>query len=156
MGKFFQRYLGGRRDLVDNLFSGMIHGIYGGDVWKLSMRSGMFQALWFSVVSKEQFPRDVATKVVHVPEEDMHAVRYYEKQPDAKNVRDMNREMAHGGYIGFHSGFSALTDALVQKLRGNPNVTIKTGKPVSSISMAETSYVSVGHQVSNQVTLHAY
>ncbi|KKY32326.1 putative protoporphyrinogen oxidase [Diaporthe ampelina] len=124
MGEYFEGLLG-RPDVVDNLQSALVHGIWGGDVWKLSMREGTFQ----QVLIQEKHGE---TPLIAVKDHD-----FYSGRDIAVRNEDAVLLASHFGpsvgYICFRNGFSTLTDSLANSLKRNPNVTIKTGNPVSSI-----------------------
>lgn len=124
MGKYFTG-LFGRPDLVNNLQSALIHGIWGGDVWKLSMREGTFQQ---ALVQESHG----ATPLVAVKDHDFYSGRDVAVRNESALLL-ANCFDATVGYICFRNGFSTLTDALADALKLNPNVTIKTGVPVASI-----------------------
>lgn len=124
MGEYFERLLG-RPDIVNNLQSALVHGIWGGDVWKLSMREGTFQQ---ALIQSEHG----ADTHIAVKDHD-----YYSGGDIATRNESALLLADHFGpevgYICFRNGFSTLTDALAGSLKNNPNVTIKTGTPVASI-----------------------
>ncbi|EPE06771.1 protoporphyrinogen oxidase [Ophiostoma piceae UAMH 11346] len=47
VGAYFERLTGGRQ-VSDNMLGALMHGIYGGDVWKLSIGSSPFRGLWLA------------------------------------------------------------------------------------------------------------
>lgn len=124
MGEYFAG-LFGRPELVDNLQSALIHGIWGGDVWKLSMREGTFQQALIQETHG-------ATPLVAVKDHDFYSGRDIAVRNESVLLL-ANYFDPKVGYICFRNGFSTLTDALADALKNNPNVTIKTGIPVSSI-----------------------
>ncbi|CAK7225404.1 oxygen-dependent protoporphyrinogen oxidase [Sporothrix curviconia] len=49
VGDFIMRRTSGQaRPLVNNMVSALMHGIYGGDVWKLSIASSVFRSSWLA------------------------------------------------------------------------------------------------------------
>lgn len=124
MGEHFEKVLG-RPDVINNLLSGLIHGIWGGDVWKLSMREGTFQ----QTLIQESHG---ATPFIAVKDHDFLSGRDIAARNESALLlaERFNRNI---GYIGFRNGFSTLTDALADVLKNNSNVTIKTHTPVTSI-----------------------
>lgn len=124
MGEYFERLLG-RPDIVDNLQSALVHGIWGGDVWKLSMREGTFQQALIQ-------EKHGATSLIAVKDHDFYSGRDIATRNEAASLLATHFGPSVG-YICFRNGFSTLTDALANSLKSNPNVTIKTGNPVSSI-----------------------
>lgn len=122
IGEYFAYRLGGL-DLVDKAMSAMIHGITGGDIWKLSMVNGPFAdtLLWRSDLPVT----DVLTRPA-----DYEMMR--QVAADRKTY-SLAKRYLHANSIWFRKGFSTLPNALADALRNNPNVTIKTGEPVNSI-----------------------
>lgn len=124
MGAYFERLLG-RPDIINNLQSALVHGIWGGDVWKLSMREGTFQQALMQAKHGGD-PR------IAVKDHDFYSGRdIATRNESALLLAEYFGPMV--GYICFRNGFSTLTDALADSLKNNPNVTIKTGTPVTSI-----------------------
>lgn len=128
VGEFFLQYVG-RPDLIDNVLSALMHGVYGGDVWKLSMEQSMFQSLFL----QDHFP--TGTGEVLAREHDVQSG--WDLLDSNEKIRQMAKDNASMTYIGFYNGFGTLTDALATGLIENPNVAIKTG--VSSISYDRAS-----------------
>lgn len=124
IGEYFQSVFE-RPDLINNLLSALVHGIWGGDVWKLSMLEGTFaQALL-----QRQHPGEA---LMPVRDHDIYSFR----DVAIRNEQVFKLATHFGpkiGYISFRNGFSTITDALADVLRENPNVTIKTSTPVTSI-----------------------
>jgi protoporphyrinogen oxidase len=126
IGHFFARYLGGP-ELVDNVLSAMVHGIYGGDVWKISVQSslfGKFYAAQTAIAQSRGAPFfDKEFDIVRIGDMALGA----ELVQDKAVVAMAKRSLGWGG-INFAGGFSVLTDAMVQILRRNPNVQFRLGK----------------------------
>lgn len=127
MGEWFARRFG-RPDVVNNLLSALVHGIYGGDVWKLSMESGIFRRLLIRDQINQPDESDANTFVEKKDIELAHDVL-------GRNhaVYDMAMASAQWGFLGFYNGFSTLTDALAEAVSAHPNVTVKTGEPVRAV-----------------------
>ncbi|KAI7788871.1 hypothetical protein LA080_004973 [Diaporthe eres] len=138
MGEYFEGLLG-RPDVVDNLQSALIHGIWGGDVWKLSMREGTFQQALIQ-------EKHGATPLIAVKDHDLYSGRDVAARNESA-LRLANFFDPKVGYICFRNGFSTLTDALAESLRNNPNVTIKTGTPVTSIKYEQGKAVVTAPEV---------
>lgn len=123
VGEFFTRHTG-RPDVVNNMMSALFHGIWGGDIWKLSVTETNMQNYFFqSHLYGRAFPP--------VKEHDYSSGKdIVTRNP---NVLDIMQQYGKSSYIGFHKGFSFLSEALANVLRANSKVTIKTGKPVTAI-----------------------
>ncbi|KAK3328884.1 hypothetical protein B0H66DRAFT_487208 [Apodospora peruviana] len=119
-------YVTGSSAVVDNVVSAVIHGIYGGDVWKLSIFS--------SIMARRVRPRikgdDGKNWLLATDLELAAAVKTDPPLP----IADM---------LWFRNGFATLTDALAADLRKNPNVTIKVGDPVTSVRYHQKGAVGI-------------
>ncbi|KAK1752374.1 hypothetical protein QBC47DRAFT_388267 [Echria macrotheca] len=129
IGDFYVRN-GFSRDLVNRVVSPMIHGIWGGDVWKLSDMRHII-----SRVMKTPGPGSRSKLWEVVSDEDLDG------------ALTVSPELAYSGilqqlslkyrYGGFKKGFGTLTDALAAALEASPNVTIKKGTPIASVRLNE-------------------
>ncbi|KAK3989181.1 hypothetical protein QBC44DRAFT_328142 [Cladorrhinum sp. PSN332] len=129
VGNYFALRLG-RRDLVDNAMSAMMHGIYGGDVWKLSMASSPFAHRLTPDFGRQLPITDTAIRL-----EDRDLMISILK--DNKDVFDLATDCLKANMLWFPDGLSSLTDRLIQELNKNPNVTIKTGERVTAVRYHE-------------------
>ena len=134
IGDFFMRRFG-RRDLVDNIFSALAHGTQGGDVWKLSIESSMFQRL----MVHESIGSIPGTSLALV--NDVHLLNDIAGNNEA--VRKLAEDSVNWGFLSFDGGFSTLTDALAAELTRNPNVTILLNKPVEHLRRHQTQTIEV-------------
>ncbi|KAJ4394431.1 oxygen-dependent protoporphyrinogen oxidase [Gnomoniopsis smithogilvyi] len=124
VGEFFARHTA-NPDLVTNMLSALFHGIWGGDVWKLSAAETNMQNFF---LQSQHF----GTELALVKEHDYHSGKdIVTRNPAVVDV--MEQYGPKCSYIGFHNGFSALSEALAGALKSNPKVTIKTGHPVTAI-----------------------
>lgn len=125
VGEFFTRHTGSP-DVVNNMLSAFFHGIWGGDIWKLSVAETNLQTLFFQ-------SHHYGQPFTAVKEHDYSSG----KDIVTRNPNVLNTMLQYGpqcSYIGFHQGFGFLSEALAAGLRANSKVTIKTGKPVTGIS----------------------
>lgn len=124
VGEFFQRSTGSP-DLVNNLMSALFHGIWGGDIWKLSVAETNMQNLFFQL-------QHYGMALSPVKDHDYNSGKdIVTRNPAVVGI--MEQYGPDCSYIGFHDGFSTLTNAVADAMRTNPNVTIKTGSPVTAI-----------------------
>lgn len=140
IGDFFTRVLG-RPEMVNNILSAVVHGVYGGDLWKLSIESSMFHRTWLDL--NMAVPR----REGHVPVavQDMELWTNLLQNP---GVHSLAEESASWGYVGFSGGFAALTDALVRALQANPNVKIRLNEKVTELRLDESQRVAVSELTS--------
>ena len=132
VGHYLERRFGSR-SLVDNLMSAMIHGIYGGDVWKLNLDSSPLR--WRKRAVHGQAEKGV--KVMPTADVELLNAMAHEQRRAVVGL------WTHGwskGQVGqdpewfwFKDGFKTLTDALAANLMKNPNITIKMSEPVTSL-----------------------
>jgi oxygen-dependent protoporphyrinogen oxidase len=134
MGDFLTRRLGSPQ-LGDNMVSAVLHGIYAGNLYQLSVKS-LFPWLWHTeleyggwtrasmwLMSNKQY---VTTQREYDLREDMHPT-----------VSKMERfeELANASVYSFEGGIQTLSDALVHDVEGNPRVTVKKGTPIEHMAM---------------------
>lgn len=133
---------GGRREPVDNIISAMCHGIYGGDVWKLSAESSIFGASFIN----QRFETSYMAPLERWTNPAM---------PILAQDTDMMRHMVWKGATGwfvseskrikafnFGAGFGAFTDAIVEKLKANRNVKFVNEK-VTKVRLGATGRMEV-------------
>ncbi|KAK3300301.1 uncharacterized protein B0H64DRAFT_380544 [Chaetomium fimeti] len=126
IGDFFSHSFG-RPGLVDKVLSGMIHGITGGDVWKLSMGSGF--------LADHTMPnniRRIGCSPVRTADFEMMVALLKNKA-----VFDLASQHLDTSALWFRDGFSTLPKALAAALEKNPIVTIRTGTPVRLVDYRE-------------------
>lgn len=133
IGSFLKRRLGNTH-IGDNIVSAIIHGIYAGDIYQLSMKSlqpvawhceGLFGSL--SIGAKRTILNG----------------EYIIQHRDALVLADLgvrrshiarDQEMRFASVYSFKQGIGALSDALVAALKANPKVCLRTNDPVQGIS----------------------
>lgn len=118
----------GSTDVVSNLASAVLHGIWGGDIWKLSALEGTFQNDYL----KHKLPLRLedSTKALVKHSDYFSGSDILMRTPEVAGFVSL---YANDAYLGFGKGFSTLANELVDKLRRNPKVTIKQATPVKHI-----------------------
>jgi oxygen-dependent protoporphyrinogen oxidase len=112
----------------DNLISGMVHGIHGGDITRLSARSAFDAMYW-----KFHAPGGSAQTPYAMERREYDLMLKMGKDPLVRALAQQKRS----SMINFGpAGMSALPNALEAALRDAPNVTIKLNSPVRNISQA--------------------
>ncbi|POR31614.1 Protoporphyrinogen oxidase [Tolypocladium paradoxum] len=113
------------RSVADNFASAMIHGIYGGDIDKLSARS-VFDRLYWGYYLPNMGPH---VRQMTAREEVLMSA--LSQDPEIRRLALKPKgSLLHFGAAGMES----LTAALADALEAQPNVDIKKGSPVGSIS----------------------
>lgn len=135
------RRLSGSRTAADNLVSAMVHGIYGGDIYKLSARSVLDRVYWAWYI-----PQPVANaRPMPILERDI--LYTLGKDPQIQQLALQPK----GPLLHFGSGgLQTLTDALGHALQAQPNITIKKGMPIDKIVYNEADQsIQVGFSPEN-------
>lgn len=111
--------------LADNLASAFVHGVYAGDIDRLSVRS-IFPKLWIFEGSDQSVLKGLLKATfsgnILMPEQDVKLL---------KNPQDMKG----WGTFTFLGGVGELADTLVQELEKNPNVTIQKQTNVQRLEL---------------------
>ncbi|KAF2232809.1 protoporphyrinogen oxidase [Viridothelium virens] len=132
VGSFISRRLS--KAVANNLLSAMMHGIYAGDVWKLSIKS-IFPQLW----ELEGRFGSVAGGLLYLWSRDGRLVKMQDVKAMAGVLQSssLNPELLasfrSSSVYTFKNGISQLIDRLAETLRQNPNVTIKTDTKIRAI-----------------------
>lgn len=135
LGDFLQGVLGAP-DLVNNLGSAVVHGIWGGDIWKLSALESNFQETYVGYQFRHS---DRKCRIVK------HSDYFSGSDILAKTpeVATLAQRYVTAGYLGFKNGFHELAANLTKKLEFNPNVTIKQATPITDIQYDRTARQAV-------------
>jgi protoporphyrinogen/coproporphyrinogen III oxidase len=134
IGDFFERRLG--RKAVDRLISGLLHGIYAGDIWQLSIKS-LFPVLWRdekeagSVILGMMKSRTDGMEVTKREGQYLQAMKDFQWDP---LLRDTLRETVA---FTFRDGLAMLSDGLVRYLMGTGKVNFQTSSAIKSIKLSE-------------------
>ncbi|KAH7326660.1 hypothetical protein B0I35DRAFT_475287 [Stachybotrys elegans] len=120
-----------------NAISALMHGIYGGDVSKLSARSAL-ASQWYDY----WFSRDMEPNTLIMASSQAPIVTLPYADPVARALMPAHR----GTLITFgHYGMQALPGALEHALRSQPNVTIKLNQKVDRIArLKDAEHLHIG------------
>lgn len=124
----YLRRIMGEDLLIKNVVSGMLHGIYGGDAYKLSAKHTIFDRFWYSdqaLTSKKEIW--VALKDIFLPYDILDG-------PNAHHVIDLAERGIQHKLIAFEDGLLTLTRGLEDDLKEWANVEIKRNTPVTSLA----------------------
>ncbi|KAI0146800.1 hypothetical protein BJ166DRAFT_582953 [Pestalotiopsis sp. NC0098] len=113
--------------VIDNIVSGMLHGIYGGDIHKLSAKHTIFEKFWL----QDKFPLHNGVAWVYKRDTDLQ----YDilDGPNRIAIIEMAEKAASENLLAFSDGLMTLVDSLSMDLARSKNVTVKTGTPVSAV-----------------------
>lgn len=128
VGEFMEKEMGADPRLVDNLVSAMMHGIYGGDVRKLSAKCTMLE----STVRDRRLPQQPGCSWVE--NKDKYLLYDMTESRNRRALIDLAERNIGKSIMVFEDGLLSLVDALVKDLETRENVTIKTGSRVTSLA----------------------
>jgi protoporphyrinogen/coproporphyrinogen III oxidase len=129
VGSFLQRRYGNPH-MGDNIASAIIHGIYAGDIYKLSIRS-LLPWVWFSEGLYGSIMKGIIAGNHPKSGRDFSVLLDYVKRR-SNLARDAETPFA--SVYTLKRGIGSLSDALVSALKANPRVDIKTCEKVKRIS----------------------
>lgn len=113
---------------VRNIVSGMLHGIYGGDVYQLSAKHTIFQNLWLTLRS---WPGDNMTWLA---KKEVNLCLDMLASPNRDKIVELAETAVKKPLLAFDDGLLTLVSALEEDLERFPNVDIRRNAPVSSLS----------------------
>ena len=135
VGALMMRTVFGDDRPVRNIVSGMLHGIYGGDAWKLSAKHTIADQAWWNAA----FPRPEGQ--IWMQRKDWFLIL---ELIDGRGGINANSEKVielaetasreKWNMLAFEDGLLTLLRALVNDLEAQPNITIRKGQPVTSVS----------------------
>ncbi|RDW78076.1 hypothetical protein BP5796_05928 [Coleophoma crateriformis] len=143
VGSFLARRFG-TSHIGDNIVSAVLHGIYAGDINKLSAKS-LLPSLWHeekrfgSLIRGAAFKASRNMKILQVRDAvlDLTIKNQLAGAPIQQTLEDAS-------VYTFKNGMETLTKALASYLRAMKNVQIKTGHPINSVKyMAETDRIKI-------------
>ncbi|KAF9879798.1 protoporphyrinogen oxidase [Colletotrichum karsti] len=127
----------GRPELVDNMVSAMIHGIWGGDADKLSMRSFMPAQWWrfgYKPWVSDDEQRNIDPLLITRQEKGL-----IDSLGGDEELRNLLRTAQKDQLVQFKNGMSSLPDTIERELRKRKNVHFKLGEPVLDLRYHEKS-----------------
>lgn len=133
IGSFFTRLCG--PNLSQNVISAVLHGIYAGDVDKLSVKT-LFPNLWRAGI----LDRSVLGSITSPDGYKEYENCLLEYQLASKENGAMQWMFANANVYSFTDGIETLSQALVADLAKKLNITIKTSTPVSMITYKADTY----------------
>ncbi|KAF4631518.1 hypothetical protein G7Y89_g6602 [Cudoniella acicularis] len=128
VGSFLERNLGGP-NVGDNMVSAVLHGIYAGDIQRLSIKS-LMPKIWYL----EGLPESVRNgrvmrggALMEYRDAKLHNEIFQKIQPS------LTRFLSSASVYTFKDGIGTLSGTLEKSLRGNPNVEFKLNSQIKSL-----------------------
>lgn len=142
VGSFISRRFGSK--LVDNIVSAVVHGIYAGDVYSLSMKS-LFPRLWYlegtydSVIVGAFAERQ---RQLMVTERNAEVVRRF--KPQVGKNQSFANALSSCSVFSLRSGLDQLVHRLVERLSANRKVKLRMGHKVTGLERESSGTIKVG------------
>jgi len=132
VAEFVTRITGEPR-LVDNILSGMMHGIYGGDVHKLSAKQTVLEKMWY--FRNYPVPRDQQNKMQSLwsYQDEWYLVCDLMMSPNRLKIIELAEHAVDWKLLAFEDGLVSLVRGLARDLQKKSNVTFKLNSPVTSL-----------------------
>ena len=153
VGDFFSRRFS--RSVVDRILSAVLHGIYAGDAWQLSVKS-LFPSLWRaeshgSIVLGMLQARAEGIQLPKREVEYLRSMRRVKWDPLLKAT------LKDSTVFTFRDGLSMLIDRLARKLYERENVEFRTSSPIDAIALTQDgTRVSVNVKDSQKPELYTH
>lgn len=141
LGSFLERRFG-NSDVVDNLASAMMHGIYAGDIYQLSVKS-LFPLLWEAERRSDSLAEwtmdrfsPANAKSVFMQRRDIDLTKELRKDPELVEFVKALQPMS---LWSFPDGISTLSNALEAALKASPNVSVKMNEELTKVAMNDSN-----------------
>lgn len=154
VGSFLERRLGNTH-VGDNLASAILHGVYAGDIYQLSIKS--LQPMAWHIEGRYGSLFTGMKRLLFEGVRDMDYRDTVLLSYMLRNPSDLagGREALDASVYSFKQGIGALSDALVAVLKTNPKVLLKTGEEVNKLSFdGESNNVKVGTETRHMQCIH--
>ena len=135
IGSFVSRRFG--TALADNVASAIFHGIYAGDIYKLSAQS-ILSGAWQTEARYQSMTRGLLLQAAGdlrpIPMEDLKIVREYQDQPVISDTLEVAKKSS---VFTFKGGIGDLAGRLEAKLLKNPKVDIRRNTLVKTMHLSQ-------------------
>ncbi|KAF2973036.1 hypothetical protein GQX73_g566 [Xylaria multiplex] len=128
--QFLTRILNDDR-IAKNVVSGMMHGIYGGDMNKLSAKHTVFDQLWYRFSRSPDRDTNLGWSWVHLKE--WFLLYDLLNGPNRLKIIELAENAVDFKFLAFEDGLLSLVKALEKDLSTRGNVTFKYNTPVTSL-----------------------
>ncbi|KAI1123365.1 Protoporphyrinogen oxidase [Nemania abortiva] len=128
VAQFLTRILKDDR-VVKNIVSGIMHGIYGGDINKLSAKHTMLSDLW------HYFDRPLipSTGLSWVHSKEHYLLADMLSGPNRLKIIELAETAVDWNLFAFEDGLISLVNGLADDLKTKSNVTFRYGEPITSL-----------------------
>ena len=127
----------GSPQLADNVLSAVMHGIYSGDVEKLSVKATLPNMVKLEQehgsIVRAMFLKMIKKKVT--PERNQFLEAYEQKISPGADLKEVASRLKKYPIMRLHSGLQTLPLALAEHLQKQPNVDIKLASDVSEVDL---------------------
>ncbi|KAF2724256.1 Protoporphyrinogen oxidase [Polychaeton citri CBS 116435] len=139
VGDFISRRFS--RDVAERLFSGFMHGVYAGDIWKLSAKS-LLSTLWNAEAQAGSVLKGMSQTPTSSKSDGTALVVANTTQREAALIKECTTAywdpalaslLSRASVYTFREGLGQLTDTLARKLYESGSVTFKTSTAVKCI-----------------------
>lgn len=142
VGDFVSRRFG--KAVADNLLSALFHGIYAGDIYRLSART-LLPALWH-LETRDEDGNGVLAELVELFFRQHSLVPYGPLEFRNRYLKSSSEPESHlfqvlsqASVYTFPLGLQQLSDIVVKRLTDNANITIKTNAAVTGVGFDQAN-----------------
>ncbi|KAI1429950.1 Protoporphyrinogen oxidase [Xylaria sp. FL1777] len=128
VARFLTRIMGDDR-IVKNVVSAMMHGIYGGDINKLSAKNTILERFWYTF--KDPLPSRRGLQWIATKE--WYLLYDMLSGPNRLKIIELAENAVDWKLLAFEDGLVSLVNGLEEDLKKRGNVTFKYGKPVTTL-----------------------
>ena len=140
IGDFMTRRFG--KTITDNMLSALFHGIYAGDIYKLSMKT-LMPNLWY-LENRDPDGNGVLTEMAELFFRGNALLSFEKLKYQHQGYKEMSAEqkafiqsflpaMSQASVYTYAKGLGQLSNTVIKRLEENPNTNVETGAKVSSI-----------------------
>lgn len=153
VGHFFARRVG--KNMVDRVMSAVVHGIYAGDVYKLSMKT-LFPGIWRLESEAGSLLAGFLQSYVEGPKLPAREANFTAALSQPYPFRkDFKENLRRSSVFTFRNGIQQLVDKLQEHLRGRRNVTFMPNAAVKSVD-SEQGNIKVWSSATDEPVSHSH
>lgn len=127
-------------DATDNVASAVFHGIYAGDIYRLSAKTLLSQFWREEIASGGIFRALMEAKATfRVPYDIYHAQRITNKERGMDWIKSATKRLKGASVFALKGGMQQLVDTLDSSLSDTPNVDIKMNSRITHIARKDSA-----------------